>query len=178
MFQAEIGSARCNEKGTLPTKGLRIRDFELRTREGIEVRLEQFRGRFNLVLLFLGSPDDLTLTFAKEVASKWKEFDEREARLLMVFTAPSHLLASIPPNLGVVVLTDLDGMVHQEVGAMEEGHPTHACYITDRFGEVFAEFRTRDGNLIPTVEEMLSWLDFIEAQCPECEPPEWPADAA
>jgi hypothetical protein len=38
--------------------------------------------------------------------------------------------------------------------------------------------RTIDGNIIPTIESMLEWLDFIEAQCPECEAPEWPLDAA
>jgi hypothetical protein len=44
----------------------------------------------------------------------------------------------------------------------------------DRFAEVFGAYRSRDGQSLPTTAEVLSWLEFINSQCPECEPPEWP----
>jgi hypothetical protein len=36
-------------------------------------------------------------------------------------------------------------------------------------------YRTRDGQVLPKVAEILSWLEFVNSQCPECDPPEWPA---
>lgn len=178
MNQSEMGAARCNDSGTFPRKGFRIREFELLSRDGLAIRLSDFRGHCNLVLLFLGTADELTLVFASEIANRSSEFEQRGARVIMAFTAASRNVTRIPMANSLVVLTDLDGAVHRAMGATEDGRPTEACYITDRFGEVYAAFRMRDGNLIPTVDEMLGWLDFIEAQCPECEPPEWPADAA
>jgi len=47
-------------------------------------------------------------------------------------------------------------------------------YITDQFGEVFAVYRTREGQSLPNIADILNWLEFVNAQCPECEAPEWP----
>jgi len=47
--------------------------------------------------------------------------------------------------------------------------------ITDRFGEVFAVYRAAEGQAMPSVREIVEWLSFINSQCPECSPPEWPA---
>ena len=49
-----------------------------------------------------------------------------------------------------------------------------AVYVTDRFGEVFATFRESEKQAMPSVQEILGWLDFVNSQCPECSPPEWP----
>ena len=49
-----------------------------------------------------------------------------------------------------------------------------AIYITDRFGEVFAVFRESEKQAMPSVQEILGWLSFVNSQCPECSPPEWP----
>jgi peroxiredoxin len=73
------------------------------------------------------------------------------------------------------VLADEDGRIHSEVGAVNPRGSAAAVYVTDRFGEVFGLYRTRDGQALPKVAEILSWLEFVNSQCPECEPPEWPA---
>jgi peroxiredoxin len=179
MIQAEIGAASCNAEGQLPRKGLRIRDFELWGRDGKVVRLSDFRDHYNLVLLFLGTPDEKILAFAKAIADRAAEFEEHDARVLMAFTVPTKRLTRIPGSEQVLVLTDIDGKTHEAVGATGGAKwPAQACYITDRFAEVFAAFRTKDGNVMPSVDDLIGWLDFVEAQCPECEAPEWPADEA
>jgi peroxiredoxin len=179
MIQAEIGAARCNEEGTYPTKGLRVRDFEFFNTNGQPVHISDFRGRFNLVLLFLGAATDNTLAFARELEARAEQFEQRDCKVLVSFMATSKHLTSVRSVGPIIVLTDNDANAHQQFGATDNfGHPEQACYITDRFGEVYAASRTIDGNIIPTIEGMLEWLDFIEAQCPECDAPEWPADAA
>jgi hypothetical protein len=54
------------------------------------------------------------------------------------------------------------------------GQAEMAVYVTDRFGEVFATFRESEKQAMPGVQEILEWLTFVNSQCPECSPPEWP----
>lgn len=74
------------------------------------------------------------------------------------------------------MLADEDGRIHHEVGASDQqGRSAAAIYVIDRYGEVFAIYRTSDGQDCPTSIEILKRLKFINSQCPECELPEWPA---
>ena len=50
----------------------------------------------------------------------------------------------------------------------------HCIYITDRFGEVFAVYRGKRETM-PSAQEIIKWLTFINIQCPECGHPECPA---
>jgi len=85
-------------------------------------------------------------------------------------TTKEHLRLPFP------VLADEDGRIHGEVGALDEqGRATAAVYITDKFGEVFGVYRTLESQVLPPVADLLNWLEFVNSQCPECEPPEWPA---
>jgi hypothetical protein len=43
-----------------------------------------------------------------------------------------------------------------------------------RFGEVFAAFQGADPASLPDAQEIIRSLDFINQQCEECSPPEWP----
>jgi hypothetical protein len=72
------------------------------------------------------------------------------------------------------LFVDEDG-VHRRLGATDsEGEISPALYITDRYGEVFAAYRSTAGQGMPRAGELLNWLAFINSQCPECESPEWP----
>jgi hypothetical protein len=37
-----------------------------------------------------------------------------------------------------------------------------------------AAYRSTAGQGMPLAGEVLHWLAFINSQCPDCEPPEWP----
>ena len=37
-----------------------------------------------------------------------------------------------------------------------------------------AAWRAALGEAVPGAQEIVSWLEFIKRQCPECFPPEWP----
>jgi len=36
-------------------------------------------------------------------------------------------------------------------------------------------YRAAEGQTIPSAQEIIKWLTFINIQCPECGHPEWPA---
>jgi hypothetical protein len=40
-------------------------------------------------------------------------------------------------------------------------------YIADRYNEIQAIYCTAQGDILPTVPEIIGRLDFIEMQCPE-----------
>ena len=67
--------------------------------------------------------------------------------------------------------------VYNMVGASgTQAVPTAAPYITDRFLEVFAVWRAGIGERLPDISEVLSWLTYLDSQCPECTQIEWPTD--
>jgi peroxiredoxin len=75
------------------------------------------------------------------------------------------------------VLSDPDMRVHTMVGASSaQAVPATALFITDRFLEVFAVWRTGIGDRLPDISEVLSWLTYLDSQCPECTQIEWPTE--
>jgi peroxiredoxin len=141
---------------TLPAVRGRLRDCELPTPEGRTVRFSDFRGRRNLVVL-LGATRLLS-----DLATRSSELSYEEAQVLVVSPRPVE-----SPFL---VLLDPEKKVHDALGASESAP---AVYITDRYGEIYATYRVSEGQQLPTADEVLRWLEFINSQCPECEAPVW-----
>jgi hypothetical protein len=74
------------------------------------------------------------------------------------------------------VAVDTAGALHRELGTEDRtGLVGTAVYITDRWAEAFFACRTMGGDSEPDVKELLAWLTFVDNQCPECFPSEWPA---
>jgi peroxiredoxin len=113
-----------------------------------------------------------------DVARQYQEIKDEEAEVLAIVkssdqSAERHQHLKLPYPL----LADEDGRVHRDLGAVDlQEHNAAAVYVTDRFGKVFGVYRMSDGQPLPRVVDILKWLAFINIQCPECEPPEWPPD--
>jgi peroxiredoxin len=107
---------------------------------------------------------------------RYSEIRNEDAEVLAI--TRSHARAAelrIRLKLGYPVLVDEDSLVYRQLGAIENTQqPSAAVYVLDRFGEVFGAYRKTAGEPLPNIPEVLKWLEFINAQCPECEPPEWP----
>lgn len=177
MSQAEVAGGTFTPPHEFPSKGYLLRDFALTSAMGRSIRLSDYRGRSNLVLIFAGGGSGST-SLLSDVASQYTQIRNEEAEVLAVVWRTQELAKSTRQqmHLAYPVLADEDGRVHREFGAIDaQGQASAAVYITDRFGEVFGSYRKRDGQNSPTTEEILSWLEFVNSQCPECEPPEWPA---
>lgn len=178
MTQAEIAGGTTIAPQTRPAKGQLIRDFTLASSDGQTISLSDYRARSSLVLVFAGggagSPD---LRFLAEIAADYARMQEEQAQVLAVVQCVRKTAARIKQEakLPFPLLVDEDGQIHRGAGAADKyGHPATAIYITDRFLEVFAVRRETEGQAMPGAREIVEWLSFINSQCPECSPPEWP----
>lgn len=177
MSQAEIAGGAVTPENELPSRGRRIRDFALTSALGLTFQLSDYRGRANLVLIVDdGGPE--TAKLLSDAASHYSEIKNEEAEVLAILST-SQLAAEAKQRLRLPypVVADEQGRIHRRLGAADaRGHEYWAVYITDRFGEVFGLYRRSEGQLLPDIADILNWLEFVNSQCPECGPPEWPLD--
>ncbi len=176
MSQAQIASGTVSQQNELPTKGRRLHDFELVEALGNTVRLADYRSRANLVVIATDDRPE-TAKLLSDAANRYREIKNAESEVLAVLhTSRDHAVAFKQSlNLPYPVLADPDGRLHRKLGAVDsEGRDSAAVYVTNRFGEVFGIYRTAVGQPVPGIADVLDWLEFVNAQCPECEPPEWP----
>jgi hypothetical protein len=178
MSQAEIAGGAVTPSNEFPSKGRILPDFALPVASsGRQVHTYDFRGRANLVVV---ADDGLseTANLISEVHRQYGEIKNQEAEVLLIIR-PLQLTAAADQeslkHLPWVLLVDEDGSMHRRLGAVDaQGNDSAAIYVTDRYGEVFGVYRKSVGQCVPGITEILSWLEFINSQCPECEPPEWP----
>ena len=176
MTQAEIAGGALTAPNELPSVGRRLNEIELPS-VGSKVALFDFRGRANLVL-FAADDRGPTATLAARLGDQYAQIKNEDAVVLLIVQDSHEAAARMTKDLKLPypVLIDRDGRVHRELGAADaEGKARAAVYITDRFGEVFSVYRTRDGMDLPSLEEIVRMLEFVNSQCPECGVPEWPA---
>jgi peroxiredoxin len=176
MTQAEIAGGTLTAANELPSVGRRMNDFELASIAGSTIALSHYRGRANLVLFAVGH-DESTMTLMMRLADQYAQIKNEDATVLLIFQESPEAAARMAQELKLPypVLVDEDGRVHRELGAADTvGSPRSAIYITDRFGEVFGAYRSRDGISLPSFEKIVHMLEFVNSQCPECGVPEWP----
>jgi peroxiredoxin len=177
MLQAEVGGGgRVDPEQGLQKPGYLIRDFVLTSALGVRIQISDYRGRSNLVLVFAGLvPTEVD--FLQDVARRVQDFTEQDTVVIAVFQHSSQQteLLKVWAKLPFLVLLDDDGQIHRLYGAVDEHmKPSPVVYVTDRFGEIVSVYDVRSGENLPSIDEILKMLEFINHQCPECEPPEWP----
>ncbi len=176
MSQADIAGGKLTSAGEVPSKGHRLREFELMSSEGKRVRLSDYRGRSNL-LVFLTDERPEVHELLAALRSHHEQIQSEGTQVLAILPVSHEQTKKTRErlNLPFTVLSDENRHIHRLLGAVDsEDRDAAAVYVTDRFGEVFAVYRTSDRQTLPTVADILKWLEFINAQCPECEAPEWP----
>ena len=176
MIQAEIGgAARVTPGFGVQKPGCLIRDFTLMSSRGENLGISSFRSRSNLAVVFPGISDAM-LAFAGEAVRHASEFSEQDTTVLVVVPhGPESEAIAAAGNSPVIVLYDETHHAYRLSGAMDESaRPIPVVYLTDRFGEIAETYVAPDRQMPPSVAEILSALEFLNYQCPECEPPEWP----
>ena len=175
--QAEIAGGSIASPHQVPAPGQCLRPFTLRSTHGQLVGLSNYRDRSAVVLILSdGTPEADTLM--RDYARQYDEIRKRDAEVLAIVCGSREEVIGIEKRLTVPLpaLLDEGEKLHRELGAMDEhGYCAAAVYVIDRFSEVFASYRAVNGDALPDVSEILSRIEFISFQCPECEPPEWPA---
>ena len=180
MLQAEIGSAKVTAADSFPTRGHLMPDFILPSSDGKEVSLCDYRGRSNLVVFFAGTGQDSTENqLLSALANRYGEVTDIDSEIVVVVADSIGQADEFRRKMQFPfpVLVDADMHVHNSVGASgAQAVPAAALYITDRFLEVFATWRTGAGERLPDISDVLSWLAYLDSQCPECTQIEWPSD--
>lgn len=178
MSQVEIAGGALTLPHELPSKGHCLRDFEGIATDGRVIHLSDYRGLANLVVIAVDCREETT-RLVQEMAREYEKLHEQEADVLLIVRTSGEESARTTGELKLPfpILADVEGRIHRMLGATDsQEQDIAAVYVTDRFGEVFGSYRVREKQRLPALVDILSWLEFINNQCPECEPPEWPLD--
>lgn len=154
-----------------PLPGERAPDFELRTLEGEEVRLSDFRGLRNVVLTFGSATCPMTAGSISGLKQLYEDFrDQGEVEFLFVYVREAHPGNLIRAHRSLddkieaaeffrdeedvdlpILLDDLKGKVHRAYSATP-----NPSYVIDRSGRVaFRMMWTQPSVLSDALEELL-----------------------
>lgn len=139
--------------------------FQLMSAEGRPVSIWDYKGRKNIVLVFLTKDQwQLCLEFLRSTINVYHQYEEEDAIVLAIVqgnladaTALHHDLKPSFP-----ILYDPDGKVTQRFTSH-----LPAVFVADRYGEVHAKWIVEPEKGFPTQKEVLDALDLINLECPE-----------
>jgi peroxiredoxin len=154
-----------------PASGQHLHAFTLPDSTGQPVQLWQYLQRSNVVLFFHhGINCAACEAFLQELAAHLDAYRQEEAAVIAIGPddpAENRQLAT-RPALPFPFLSDPAGCV-----IAQQGLATPSLIIADRWGEIWAAWLGGTNHQLPSEQDILQWLSFIEAQCPECTMIEW-----
>jgi peroxiredoxin len=112
-----------------------------------------------------------------DLAKGYFEYSQLNTEVLAISQAGIEELGQLQRELELPfpLLSDIGGKVFGTyLGQVGSGLPKTAVFIADRYGALYTSATTADADELPSGREIRDWLWFIEIQCPECFPPEWP----
>lgn len=159
-------------------KGQLIPPLSIHTPDGRTVRAWNYKQKKNLVIAFLDANCAPCEEFLRTLASGSAALREREsiALIVLIEPPPRRLTASLPAE--VIVGSDIPGRAARaflgDDGFAAPGFLRGAIFVTDRYGELNAQWPTERHNF-PPLSEILSSLDYVQVACDSCSAPSWPA---
>jgi peroxiredoxin len=144
-----------------------IPPLTVRTATGGTVRAWDYKQKKSLLIAFLHAECPLCQAFAARVASRSSEFLERDSAALLVSLEPPRwgVAASAP----VVLASDTNGRAAQEFLGADvfgpQGIARVGLFITDRYGELFAQWEARDADGLPPLADAFKWLTHTQLGC-------------
>jgi hypothetical protein len=139
------------------------------TAAGRTIRAWDFKQKKNLIIAFLDAGCPATEIFLRHLAGQAARLTELEAQALVIFPElPRSALAEISPQ-EIILAADMSGRATRAYlgkDALSHGGPaTWGIFVTDRYGELFAQWSGGGNASLPAVGEILSWLLRIEMEC-------------
>ena len=146
-------------------------DFNLPCSEGQNIRVSDYRGARNLIVILADDPDsESCLLFLTGLAQHYDEFAQEDTEVLTIVHGSVHEAGQIKRKLDLPfpVLADQDARAYRAAGALtSDGRPALTIYITDRYNEIQWAYQTDAGDEPPTLKEMLEHVRYLEIRCPE-----------
>lgn len=140
-----------------------------------------YKQKKSLVIAFLRAEDLAPQTnFVAELAAHAAELRSLDAVVLVILPGafPAALAGNLPEE--IIVAADASGRSHRaflgEDAFSTAGLVRTGVFVTDRFGELYAQWIARDPSELPAAAEILGWLSQIQIACEECGAPHWPAE--
>jgi len=149
-------------------RGFCLPDVEFVTIGGIRKRLSDFKGLKNLVVILTGEGGN---GLPAALAAADADIKRHDGHVIAVLPDASPEAFRWPFD----VVADPGGAVRRQFSSGGSGEPRLTVFLTDRWGEVMFVCRTQRGDPVPDAAGLLDWLRFVDQQCPECFPSEWPA---
>lgn len=139
----------------------------VRTPAGDTVRAWDYKQKKSLLIAFLHTECPLCRAFAERLASRSAEFAARDsAALLIALDLPRW---GVQPTPQVVLASDTNGRAAQEYLGPDPFGPLGvarvAMFITDRYGELYAQWEARDADALPPVADAFKWLTHTQLGC-------------
>lgn|SRR5574337_1306340 len=136
---------------------------------GRRLRISDYRGRRNLVVVFCGNgKSNAARNLLEQIFRSYSEFESEEAQALAVVQA-----AGQPPGNFVQggacpfpVLYDEGGHGHELAGVSAADSDAPVVLVVDRFGEIRHAGRAGQPGSI-NAEDVLDWVRYINLECPE-----------
>ena len=141
-----------------------------------------YKQHRNLVLIFFRTVECLKCKqLLREISEQYGQYQEKEAEVLAISTDEKDRLRQLAQDLALPfpLLSDSERRVtnlylkHMEEGGNRAAFEA-AIFVADRWGEIFSARNIENAQDLPAEAEIRDWLEFIELQCEECFPPEWP----
>ena len=171
------------QRVSLPTKlnvGQVVLPFDLADSSGRRFSLWDYKGRRNLVLFFFHSGQcascrDVLTAFA----TSYRRYQDLNAEILAISSDPPAIVKALAEALRLPfpLLCDQTGEVSKQyTGDLPaQGGSAAGVFVTDRYGALYYESAAQEESNLPSQEQIINWLQFIEIQCDECGAPEWPS---
>ena len=141
-----------------------------------------YKQHRNLVLIFFRTLECLKCKqLLREISEHYGQYQEKEAEVLAISTDEIDRLRQLAQDLALPfpLLSDSDRRVtnlylkHTEQSG--DSVPFEASiFVADRWGAIFSTRIIETDHDVAAEAEIRDWLEFIELQCEECFPSEWP----
>jgi alkyl hydroperoxide reductase subunit AhpC len=160
---------------------LRIRQLipplTARAADGRVVQAWDYKQKRALVVVFLHAGCRACADYLGRLIENAAGLKEREAVVLIIFseTMAASAGASFPAQ--IVVAADVTGKSQRAFLGDDAfgpaGQTLVGVFVTDRYGELRAQWAGAHEDALPQPGEILSVLDQAQMACEECFPPEW-----
>jgi len=146
-----------------------------RTADGRVVQAWDYKQKRALAIVFLHADCRRCVDFLERLRENASELKEREAVALVIFSETPSSHENFPAQ--IVVAADVSGKSQRaflgEGAFSPAGQALLGVFVTDRYGELRAQWSGPHEGALPQPGEILEWLSQIQMACEECFPPEW-----
>jgi peroxiredoxin len=154
-----------------PASGQHLHAFTLPASTRQPVQLWQYLQHSNVMLFFHHGVNCAACeAFLQELAVYLDAYRQQETAMVAIGPDEPAENRQLAARLGhpFPCLSDPTGRV-----IAQQGLAPPSLIIADRWGEIWAAWLGGTNHQLPSEQDILQWLSFIEAQCPECTMIEW-----